>query len=228
MRILLVEDELRLAEALVYILRKEKYIVDHTDDGSIASDMAETGIYDVIILDRMLPSKDGVSILKDLRKQKIKSAVIFLTAKDTIENRIEGLDAGADDYLVKPFEKEELLARIRALGRRHEKEFVNEKFELNNMRFIPKECVVSIEEQEIKLTIKEMQLLEFLVKNRNQILTKEQILDKVWGFEQDVELNNVELYIFYLRKKIPFGKAGVNLKTIRGIGYQLLEEAAHD
>lgn len=228
MRILLVEDELRLAEALVYILRKEKYIVDHTHDGTIASDMAETGIYDVIILDRMLPSKDGVSILKDLRRQKIKSAVIFLTAKDTLENRIEGLDAGADDYLVKPFEKEELLARIRALGRRHEKEIVNEKIKLNKMRFIPKECFVYIEEQEIKLTVKEMQLLEFLVKNRNQILTKEQILDKVWGFEQDVELNNVELYMFYLRRKIPFGKAGVKLKTIRGIGYQLQEEATHD
>ena len=121
MRVLLVEDEARLASALAYVLKKEKYIVDVSGDGIEVEDMALTGIYDVIILDRMLPNKEGVEILKQIRKENIQSAVIFLTAKDSVANRIEGLDAGADDYLVKPFAKEELLARVRALGRRKEK-----------------------------------------------------------------------------------------------------------
>lgn len=223
MRVLLVEDELRLAEALEYILKKQGYLVDFIADGAIAQDMAETNIYDIIILDRMLPNIEGVDILKYLRAHNIVTPVIFLTAKDSISNRIEGLDAGADDYLVKPFSKEELLARVRALSRRSEKLQVNDKLKVANLSVDVSSCEANINNEKIKLTLKETQLLELLMRNSNQVLTKEQILDRIWGYDNDVEINNVELYIFYLRKKIKFETAGVTIKTIRGVGYSLKE-----
>ena len=223
MRILLVEDEKRLADALAYILKKEKYNVDVCGDGLEAEDMALTGIYDVIILDRMLPGKEGVEILKSIRKNHVKSAVIFLTAKDSVANRIEGLDAGADDYLVKPFAKEELLARVRALGRRNEKQFCEEELEAGLLRLSIQQGKAFVGTDEIALTVQELQLLEYLLRNKGQVLKKEQIFDKVWGFNTDVEINNVELYIFYLRKKINFEAAGLKLRTKRGLGYCLEE-----
>lgn len=221
MRVLLVEDEKRLQAALAYILKKENYIVDVSGDGIEAEDMALTGIYDIIILDRMLPGKEGVEILKSIRKAQIKSAVIFLTAKDSIENKIEGLDAGADDYLVKPFAKEELLARVRALGRRKEKSIEEAEVHIGRLSINSSQCSVKTLEGEVKLSLQEMQLLMYLGENKSQVLSKEQIFDKIWGFNKDVEISNVELYIFYLRKKIDFKKNGVNIRTIRGIGYCL-------
>lgn len=224
MRILLVEDEERLAKALEYILRKENYSVDAVGDGEVGQDMAETNIYDVIILDRILPKRGGIEILKYIRGKGIKSAVIFLTAKDTVVNRIEGLDAGADDYLIKPFAKEELLARVRALGRR--KENIVDECNLNAGKLIlnAKECMVYGGEEEIRLSLQESQLLEYFIENKERTLSKEQIFDKVWGFCTDVEISNVELYVFYLRKKINFEKNGLTLKTVRGIGYKLEEK----
>lgn len=226
MRLLLVEDEVRLANALAYVLKKEKYIVDVTGDGIQAEDMALTGIYDVIILDRMLPNKEGVEVLKRIREEHIQSAVIFLTAKDSVANRIEGLDAGADDYLVKPFAKEELLARVRALGRRKEKLLEDKTLQVGTLSIDVKKNVVVTNQETIKLSVQEMQLLEYLCQNKGQVLGKEQIFDKIWGFNNDVEISNVELYIFYLRKKIKFRENQLNLKTIRGIGYCL--EECHD
>lgn len=223
MRILLVEDELRLAEALTQILKKQGYQVDMTGDGLEAQEYAETGCYDVIILDRMLPHKEGVEILKHIRKNGIMTPVIFLTAKDALPDRIEGLDAGADDYLVKPFSKDELLARVRALGRRSVNIVLNDKITLGLMELNIKSCEVSYMETKTKLTLKEAQLLEFLMRNQGQVLDKEQILDRVWGFEKDIEISSVELYVFYLRKKIDFRSCGVSLDTIRGIGYCLKE-----
>lgn len=226
-RILLVEDEPRLADALACILRAEKYIVDVANDGTTAQDLAETDIYDIIVLDRMLPGKDGVSVLKELRAKKIKSAVIFLTAKDSVANRIEGLDAGADDYLVKPFSKEELLARIRALGRRPKDMQPGNYLEIGNLLLDTKQCRATVGSTAIQLTAQESRLLELFILNKNQVLSKEQILNRVWGFDKDVEINNVELYVFYLRKKISSAKASIRINTIRGIGY-CLQEADHD
>ena len=223
MRILLVEDEQRLAEALEQILKKQGYNVDVFADGAIGQDMAETGIYDVIILDRTLPGIEGLEILKHLRVKRITTPVIFLTAKDTVSNRVEGLDAGADDYLIKPFSKDELLARVRALSRRSENLQPSETLNVASLTLDTRSCEVSIDSDRVKLTVTEAQLLELLMRNRGQVLTKEQILDRIWGFQKDVEIKNVELYIFYLRKKINLEKGGVTINTVRGIGYCLKE-----
>ena len=223
MRILLVEDEIRLAEALEHILKKAGYVVDVTGDGAIGRDMAETGIYDVIILDRNLPSMEGVEILRYLRQEQITTPVIFLTAKDSVSNRVEGLDAGADDYLIKPFSKDELLARVRALSRRSENLQLNDEIQIASLSLNPRSCEVTVGDEKIKLTVTEAQLLELLMRNQERTLTKEQILDKIWGFDKEVDIKNVELYVFYLRKKINFEKSDITIETIRGIGYSLKE-----
>lgn len=223
LRILLVEDEQRLADALEYILKKNNFMVDVAFNGVEGQDMAETGIYDLIVLDRRLPGKEGVDILKYIRKKGIKSAVIFLTAKDSVENRVEGLDAGADDYLVKPFSTKEFLARVRALARRSENNIKDKKIKIASLYFDSLRCEVAYGSEIIKLTFKETQLLELLIRNKGKVLTKEQILERVWGFNSDVEMNNIELYIYYLRKKIDFPKLGINIDTIRGVGYCMKE-----
>ena len=223
MRILLVEDEKRLADALEQILKKQGYLVDVSGDGSVGQDMAETGIYDVIILDRMLPNIEGVDILKHLRANNIKTPVIFLTAKDAISSRIEGLNAGADDYLIKPFANDELLARVRALSRRFENLQMSDTICVASLCLDMRTCEAAIGDEKTKLTITEAQLLELLMRNHDLVLTKGQILDRIWGFDKDVELENVELYVFYLRKKIAFEKGGVVINTVRGVGYSLTE-----
>lgn len=221
MRILLVEDEKRLADALEYMLKKNHFVVDVAFDGLSGQDMAESGIYDLIVLDRMLPGKDGVEVLRQLRARGNHVPVIFLTAKDSIENRVEGLDAGADDYLIKPFSTKELMARIRALARRRETFFVGKEVALGGLKALPQKLEAIVDDQVIILSVKEMQLLELLLFNAGQVLTKEQIFDRVWGFNSDADLSSVELYIHYLRKKIPFHKAGVEIKTVRGVGYMM-------
>ncbi|MCX8128848.1 MAG: response regulator transcription factor [Clostridia bacterium] len=223
MRILLVEDEQGLADALEYILKKNKFPVDVAYDGITGQDMAESDIYDLIILDRMLPGREGVEILRNLRAKGIKTAVIFLTARDSIGCRVEGLDAGADDYLVKPFSTEELLARVRALGRRYDKELLGDKICIASLSLDPLRCEAVCGSETIKLTLKEAQLLELLMRNYGQVLTKEQILQRVWGFDSEVEMNNVEIYIYYLRKKLDPSLSGISIDTVRGIGYCLKE-----
>lgn len=223
MRVLLVEDEIRLADALAYILKKEGFITDVANDGMNGLLWAQTNNYDVIILDRMLPEMDGVEVLKKLRFNKIQTPTIFLTAKDTVQNRVEGLDAGADDYLIKPFSKEELLARVRALTRRSQTLIFQDQLEIGSLKLSTALCQVNIANKEIKLSLKETQLLELLLRNKGQVLSKEQILDRIWGYGSAIEMKNVDLYIFYLRKKIDFENAGINLKTIRGVGYSIKE-----
>lgn len=224
MRLLLVEDEKRLADALAYIFKKNNYGIDVAYDGITGQEMAETGIYDLIILDRMLPKKEGVSVLKHLRSTGIKTPVLLLTARDAVEDRVEGLDAGADDYLVKPFATEELLARVRALARRQNEQLIGEKLQVASLILDPLQCEAACGNEKIKLTFKESQLLELFMRNRGQVITKEQILDRVWGLNADVELNNVEIYIHYLRKKLNPEKSHVRLETVRGIGYCLKED----
>ena len=223
MRILLVEDELRLAEALEQILKRQGYLVDVTGDGAAGLDMAETGIYGVIILDRMLPNMEGVDILRHLRANRINTPVIFLTAKDSVPNRVEGLDAGADDYLVKPFSKDELLARVRALARRPENLRETHIMSVASLRLDMSVYEAAVNDEKITLSATEAQLLELLMRNRGRTLTREHILDRIWGFGKDVDMKNVELYIFYLRRKIPFEKSGAEIRTIRGVGYCLKE-----
>jgi len=221
MRILLIEDEERLADALSYMLKKNRYGVDLAYDGESGQAMAETGVYDLIILDRMLPYKEGVAVLKDLRLKNILTPILLLTAKDSITDRVEGLDAGADDYLVKPFAMEELLARIRALARRPHELHQAGNLEFGGILLNPLSCEVLIGNQAIKLTHKESLLLELFMRYPGQIFSKENILDNVWGMNSEVESNNVEIYIHYLRKKLDC--TAVHIMTVRGIGYCLKE-----
>jgi DNA-binding response OmpR family regulator len=223
MRVLLVEDERRLAEPVKYILEKNKFAVDLAEDGITGQDFAETGVYDVIILDRILPRKEGVEVLKALRTGGIRTPVILVTAKDAVPDRIEGLNAGADDYLIKPFSNDELLARVNALTRRFENIAVSQRLEFSALQLDCKRCEAYVFSDTISLSTQESQLLEYLMRNRGQILTKEQIFNKVWGYDSETELNAVELYVFYLRKKIDFKKSGTELVTIRGVGYSLRE-----
>lgn len=219
MRLLLVEDEQRLSDALAYILKKNNYAVDTAYDGETGQAMAETGIYDIIILDRMLPCKEGVEILKELRNQGIGTPVLMLTAKDAVENRIEGLDAGADDYLIKPFSTGELLARVRALARRRNVQLGGDKLEAWGLILDPQRCEATKDGTTIKLTLKESLLLELFMHNPGQVITREQILDRVWGLDSDVETGTVEIYVHYLRKKLNF--RDISIETIRGVGYCL-------
>ncbi|AET68446.1 response regulator with CheY-like receiver domain and winged-helix DNA-binding domain [Desulfosporosinus orientis DSM 765] len=226
MRLLLVDDEQRLADPLAYILRKNNYGVDLAYDGETGQAMAETGIYDLIVLDRMLPNKEGVEVLKELRNKGIMTPVLLLTAKDSVEDRITGLDAGADDYLIKPFSTDELMARIRALSRRKGFQLTGDKVMAFGLVLDPFGCEVTDGKNSIKLTYKESLLLELFMRNPSQVITKEQILDRVWGLDSDVELSNVEVYIYYLRKKIKSDHCSI--ETIRGVGYCLkgLENSA--
>ncbi|MEE0858824.1 MAG: response regulator transcription factor [Acutalibacteraceae bacterium] len=224
MRILVVEDEYSLADALREILKKEKYIVDIATNGQEGLDQALTGIYDAIVLDVMLPEMNGFQVLSSLRKEGIKTPVLMLTAKSELDDKVRGLDCGADDYMTKPFQTKELLARIRAITRR------KGEIENNTMAFGDLELNTSIGEisckttgKSMKLGLKEFQLLEFMLKNKNQIVTKEQIVEKLWGLESDSEYNNAEVYVSFTRKKIKFIGSKVAIKAVRGLGYTLEE-----
>lgn len=217
------EDEVRLAEALSYIFKKNGYGVDVANDGITGQDMAETGIYDLIILDRMLPGKEGLQILKELRKSKVVTPVLILTAKDAVGDRVEGLDCGADDYLIKPFATEELLARIRALQRRQSEVLQSECIKTSTLSFNPLSGEVESGGESVRLTLKEAQLLELLLRNRKQVITREQIFDKVWGLDSDIEINTIEVHLSYLRKKLNGLNCGISIEAVRGIGYCLKE-----
>lgn len=223
MRVLLVEDEQRLATALAYVLNKRNIITDVAYDGVTGEEMAKHSIYDVIVLDRMLPGKEGVEILKSLRRKRIHTPVIFLTAKDEVASRVEGLDAGADDYLIKPFATDEFVSRVRALGRRCESRYIEEKMQIASLLFDPLQCEAVYSDKKVKFTLKEAQLLAYLLRNRGQVLSKEQIMDRVWGYDSEVEPNSVELYVYYLRKKLLPEECGVVIQTVRGVGYCLKE-----
>ncbi len=221
MKLLIIEDEKSLANALAHILKKSNYSVDVSFDGIDGQYHAETGVYDIIILDRMLPGRDGIDILKSLRDEGIHTPVLMLTAKDSVQNRVEGLDAGADDYLIKPFSKDELMARLRALARRHSEVVFNDEIKVGETIFSPYKSEIACGEQTIHLTVKESQLLEILIKNRDLVLSKEQILEKVWGYDSEVDLNNVEVYLSYLRRKLTKLGGGITIQTVRGVGYCL-------
>ncbi len=228
MRILIVEDEYPLADAIQEILKRNNYTSDIETDGENGLNAALTNIYDLIILDLMLPKIDGLNILKELRTNNITTPVIILTAKSTTEDIITGLDSGADDYLAKPFNTNELLARIRALTRRKDKIIVYNlayaDIELNKNN---RNLLCHTTGKSIKLGEKEFLLLEYLISNQKLVITKEQILDKLWGNEGlNLEYNNAEVYVSFLRKKINFIGSHVKIKAVRNSGYIL--EVDHD
>ncbi len=220
MRVLLVEDNKKLTEALHFLLEKENIYSDVAHDGDTGLELALRSIYDVIILDIMLPRRNGLEILQLVRSKGNLTPILLLTAKDSIDDRVRGLELGADDYLVKPFATEELIARIRSLARRaaHEKEF--DKLTLGKATYNCANQMLMIMDREQMLTAKEGQLLEMLMRRPEQVFSREQILDKIWGYDADIMLNNVEIYVHHLRKKL--GKeAGIELQTVRNLGYLL-------
>lgn len=221
MRILIVEDELHLAEALMQILKKNNYTVDAVHDGESGLDNALSDIYDLVILDIMLPKMDGISLLKNMRKEGITTPVILLTAKGDVSDKVAGLDSGADDYLAKPFATEELLARIRAMSRRKGDIIVDNALKYGDIELNISNLKLSKGNKEVKLTLKESELLEFLILRKGIASSKELIIEKLWGFEAEVEHNHVEVYISFLRKKLTFLESEVTIHTVRGIGYVL-------
>lgn len=200
MRILIVEDELHLAEALTQILKKHNYSVDAVHDGRSGLDYALSGIYDLLLLDIMLPEMDGVSVLKTLRKKGIPTPVILLTAKGEITDMVTGLDYGADDYIAKPFSSEILLARIRAVLRRKGEVIPDDALKFGDIELNTSNLKLTVGGKEIKLNLKECELLELLILRKQAVTSKEQIIEKLWGFDSDAEHNNVEVYISFEKK----------------------------
>lgn len=221
MRILIVEDEVNLAEALSHLLRKHHYSVDAVHDGQTGLDNALSGIYDLLLLDIMLPDLDGISILKTIRAQGIPTPVIMLTAKGDIPDKIAGLDHGADDYVAKPFDTDELLARIRAALRRKGEVMPEEGLRFGDIELNMANLKLTCKGKELKLILKECELLELLMMRKQAVTSKEQMIEKLWGFDSDAEHNNVEVYISFLRKKLAFLHSSVRINTLRGVGYVL-------
>lgn len=221
MRVLLVEDEERLSQALVEIFKKNRIGMDAVLNGNAGLEYAHNGTYDVIILDIMLSGIDGISLLKILRSEHNNVPVILLTAKDDVADKVHGLDSGADDYLTKPFATEELIARVRALGRRRG-EIKTEKTTFGDITLNKTNCEIQADNgNSIKLSLKEYQILEILFDHPHQIITKERIIEKIWGGDSNAEYNNVEVYISFIRKKIENLRVKARIRTARGIGYSL-------
>ena len=219
MRILFIEDEKKITDALQELCKIQNIDCDVANDGEEGLLFALNPIYDVIVLDIMLPLKSGLEILKEIRDRDITTPVLMLTAKGTVDDKVKGLDLGADDYLVKPFSAKELFARIRALSRRPDNEIKDECIDFENISFNTKKNTLQTESEEYKLSVKEAKILEMLIKRPNQVFTREQILDRVWGFDKEVNENNIEIYVHNLRKKL--ADTNVKIDTIRGVGYTM-------
>lgn len=222
MRLLVVEDETRLAELIARRLRHEHYEVDLSFDGCDGFDRALTGGYDVIVLDRMLPGLDGIEVCRRLRKSGVHTPVLMLTARRELEERVEGLEAGTDDYLGKPFAFSELLARIRALSRRAERPLLANPLRVGDVALDAQRHRVTRGTQEIELSPREFALLEYLMRNAGQVVSRDQILQRVWGYDSEPEGNVVDLYIHYLRRKLD-DRRGTVIATVRGLGYTIRE-----
>lgn len=224
MRILIVEDEKRLAEGIKALLEKNGYAADIAFDGVSGLDNALSGIYDVILLDIMLPKMDGFSVLKVLRKEKVTVPVLLLTARSEVEDKIKGLDTGADDYLTKPFDSGELLARMRALSRRKGDYEDADSPAFSDISLNRRSMELICGERTIRLGQKEALMLEVLIANKSFIVSKDTLAEKVWGPEDATEYNNVEVYISFLRKKLSLLGSRVQIRSTRNIGYSLEEK----
>jgi DNA-binding response OmpR family regulator len=221
MNILLAEDDVTLGELIVYMLKKKAgYKVEWVMEGEDAYYYATNSHYDVLVLDWMMPNRDGVEICRHLRKQGYSGAILMLTAKDSVQDRIEGLDSGADDYLVKPFEIDELLARLRALSRRNYAPILEEEIRIQDLVLNRMSHLVRLGSEEIQLSPREFQLLDLLVQNKGQVMPREVILDRIWGYDSEVAPKTIDATVKLIRKKLKsFGKQDL-LKSIRGVGYK--------
>ena len=220
MRILVIEDNHRLSSSLAANLAHEGYSVDAAYDGQEGQDLAELTPYDLIILDILLPKKDGLQVCRDLRRRRIHTPILLLTARDGVDDRVQGLDCGADDYLVKPFAMRELLARLRALLRR-QSPYTNGRLEMGDLMVDPVTHTVEREGRPIDLTPKEFALLEFLLYHPNQVVTRELIEQHIWNYDFECESNVIDVYVRRLRRKIDAPFAVKLLTTVRGVGYRL-------
>ena len=226
MRLLLADDEKELTDALSVILSYNKYSVDAVYNGQDALDYAQSGEYDGIILDVMMPKMDGFEVLRRLRDAGISTPVLMLTAKSQLRDKVEGLDAGADDYLPKPFETEELLARIRAMTRRGGENFTPDRLTFGDLSLDRKTFELKCGDESIRLANKEFQMMELMMTNPKTVISTERFMDRVWGYDSDSEMNVVWAYVSYLRKKLQSINSGVELTALRGRGYILEETGA--
>jgi len=222
MHILLAEDDPKLGKLIRYKLEKAAHNVDWAQDGQEAEDFLENSAYDLLILDWMMPRKSGIELCRQLRQRKDFTPVLMLTAKDAVQDRVEGLDAGADDYLIKPFAFEELLARIRALGRRPVQHWQEEEMTVGDLSLNLRTLEVRQNGQPVPLSKREFQLLAYFMRHAGQILSRERIMDAVWGLDADVTPNTVDAYVSLLRKKIDNPAHPQRIQSVRGMGYRLV------
>lgn len=223
MRILVIEDEYALADIISTKLKKEKYSVDISLDGEEGLDNALSDIYDLIILDIMLPKINGIEILKEIKANKINAKVIMLTAKSELNDKLLGFEYGANDYVTKPFHIEELIARVNVQLRNNSQSLVKDVLEFGDLKLNIRTSTLSCikNDESINIPCREFQLLEYFMNNPNQIISKEQIYDKVWGVDSIFESNNLEAYLSFIRKKIKLIDSDVNIKAVRGLGYKM-------
>lgn len=224
MNILIIEDEYSLADAIAEMLKKEKFNVTIKTNGEDGENEALTGDYDLILLDVMLPKKNGFEILENVRREKIKTPIIMLTAKSEMADKLNGLENGADDYITKPFSTRELMARVKIILKR-----TNNLEDIGILKFGDlildiKNAKLKCNENEIQINGKELDLLEQLIINKNQVSIRENLAQRIWGYESDAEYNNVEVYVTFLRRKLNLLQSRVKIKAVRGIGYKLEEE----
>ncbi len=220
MKVLIVDDEVKLADVLGELLRRNKFVVDVVYDGEDGYFYAKKGDYDVVVLDVMMPGMDGFQVVQKLRESKCNVPVLMLTAKDEVSSRVKGLDCGADDYLTKPFATEELLARIRALGRR-QTEMVHDCITYCDTNLDTSNYTITCGEKSVSLGAKEYEILRLLFSNPTQVISKDNIISKVWGLDSDITENNVEAYMSFLRKKLFFIGSKLTISTKRLLGYYL-------
>lgn len=223
MRVLVVEDNVLLLESIVALLSDE-YDVDSTTNGDDALYMAEQDIYDVLILDVMLPGMDGFEVIQKLREKKVETPVVFLTARDAVEDRVKGLNLGGDDYIVKPFQNQELKARLAAILRRSSPLTLDQSLRYKGIKIDTKRKQVTVDGELLAFTIKQYELLEYFIQNNDQILTREQIFDRIWGFDSETTIGIVEVYVHQLRKKLQKYHYDKDIQTVRGIGYMLSDK----
>lgn len=224
MKILIIEDEYSLADAIAETLKKENFNPNIITNGEEGENEALSNVYDLILLDVMLPNKDGFEILKNLRNEKIETPIIMLTAKSEMSDKLNGLENGADDYITKPFHMRELIARVKVVLKRKINIKDTNILEYSDLKLDLGTGKMSTSYAEISINGKELDLLEILLLNKNRITSREMLANKIWGYNSDAEYNNVEVYVSFLRKKLKLLKSNVKIKAVRGIGYKMEEE----
>lgn len=222
MKVLYVEDEKYMARAVAQVLKKNNYSIDLAHDGESGLELAASGVYDIVVLDIMLPKRDGISVLQEMRNRGVTTPVILLTAKGETEDKVKGLDSGADDYLTKPFQTDELMARLRALGRRKELIVANDTLVYGDVELNYNALALFGNGQVFHLTLKESQLLELLIINKGHAISNNTIIEKLWGWDSGTEDSHVQVQIAFLRKKLSLLSKCVRVKTVRGVGYMLV------